>query len=91
MGRIQLIQKLDSAPFFGIGKEAFLDWYKEPLDLVYDDDRHRRTERRKTDWKSGAFHHGYFCIQRPGRLVWLLPYCGKVAVNSVVPNWTGDY
>ena len=24
----------------GIGKEAFLDWYKEPLDLVYDDDRH---------------------------------------------------
>lgn len=24
----------------GIGKEAFLDWYKEPLDLVFDEDRH---------------------------------------------------
>ena len=24
----------------GIGKKAFLDWYKEPLDLTYDDDRH---------------------------------------------------
>ena len=24
----------------GIGKNAFLDWYQEPLDLVYDDDRH---------------------------------------------------
>lgn len=23
-----------------IGKEAFLDWYKEPLDLVYDEDQH---------------------------------------------------
>ena len=24
----------------GIGKEAFLDWYKEPLSLIFDVDRH---------------------------------------------------